>query len=188
MDRKIIIAIVLTVTLVVAAGAYLVMREGEEPVGITAMEGVNKASEYINNTYGNGTLIHVQSMAFIEDGYSVGWSYNYLIFNNDTNEFQIIDVNVFNNGTITPFYYSGNGSSYGVIKDWSIDSNEAYQISMNIAEIQDFKLYIMVLTGGIDCPTWHIYYIHTEIMDNPRGADITINATSGEILNIEIHN
>ena len=176
-----LIAIIIVVTLL----AVSIIKPVNTFEGITALEGYEIAEMYSEN----GTLFHVQLPSVqIRDGLADGWKYSYGYYDNNGDITHNVAIYVFSNNTVLIRNSSGVGYPGGKITNWTIDSDEAYSIAMSDDRIKDFEgtLRYMNLDYFDDKLTWYISWGKSGFLDDPKWANIEIDATTGEVLYVDV--
>ena len=188
--KFIVISLVIVIILIASLGIYLI-EDGAG--GITAMEGKEIADEIAKEWSQDAvlSLIHKGSL-MIHDGYFQIWGYYYLdspIINNTT---KCIGITVESNGDT---FITHNISINGIrpITDFSIDSDEVYDIAKEIPDIASFiKTNPSVEVFSLDASTgdsiWTIEWVGASVVDHARLAQVQIDANTGEVLFVQVYN
>jgi len=191
---NVVMVTLVVLVIVVLVGAYQ-YRSIEESKWITAMEGKDLADALASNWSKNATLIGVRlASGYEKNGCSKAWFYDYVNSSSIiTGTADIIEIMVYYNKTAFVTGYFKQNTTYETIypiRNWSIDSDEAYEIARNNDEIRRFlsndpAVYVFSLHGSDSSPKWFIEWTYDAGFDNPRWASITIDATTGEVLHVE---
>lgn len=186
---------VIGVVVIVVLAGWVVLVNKPGPEGITAIEGREIADQIALNWSENATLIRVSQGEESQEGRCFSWFYTYSdspVINNNTLEIGIT-VNTNSQTTVTE---EGNISQFellngvSIISKWVFDSNEAYEIAIDNSEIASFMnhnpktdgFFLVNETGN---PTWFIDWTYDAGFDNPKWANIQIDANTGEVLYVE---
>ena len=190
--KRLLSLIIILMILVVIIGAILLSVD--DPKQITANEGYILANKVMNETHTTYYLYRIQNnmMETYEDGKSTGWSYGYL-FEGNNETFHYKRVEIYSNGSYISYDLPGTTSSLDkLIQNWSIDSDAAYKIAasnpainsfINSPSCSFFGSYMIQINGTTQwCFSWN----KAGILDDPKWADINIDATTGEVLYVEV--
>ena len=191
----IIIAILIIVSVVFFV-FYSDFRKKSNSNGITAMEGYSNALEEALKWDSNAKLIRVRELDELDKGKCPQWMYIF-IMENDNNTF-LLEILVSSDGfTIAELLWEDNELDESVyIKEWKIDSNQAYEIAKTNGEInrylKNYASYVHVESFSISCywkgetlnhPQWYIeWYGDVTGDEDYKEAEILIDGTNGDIL------
>jgi len=164
---------------------------------ITAMEGKAIADEIALNWSANASFRGVRKAGEMNnDGTFSSWYYNYWTFTN-ASWGTVLEIQVFAAGTYE-MEEIGTGllinDSVNEIKNWTIDSNEAYEIALSEPSINSFMAHNPLLDGfflatpdtNLTTSVWHIEWFYDAGFDDPKWAEIKIDANTGEVLYVEV--
>ena len=190
---KAVIAVVVVLVIVFAAIGFYLIYSGAS--GITALEGYVIAQEAVEEIYdtSNYTLSFVVSWGELKNnGYSDGW--DYYIFISKSNQYVSFQIRVYSDETYEHFGpgYS-NSQPYSIIHNWNIDSSEAIDIAISNNEVAFFvhgssNLDLFQLSNFTGKPMWKIEWVDWGFMDDPHWAVIHIDATTGEVIYVDVDN
>jgi hypothetical protein len=187
---------VIGVVVIVVLAGWVVLVNKSEPEGITAIEGLSAANNFANNWHEDAVLesvIMLTDKDQVNGSTSKGWYYTYYSPSNIVNYtfnysiYETIQVYVFSNETIISEAISGGGVLS--ITNWTIDSDDAYDIALNKQEI---SMFLSTYSAHIDSfslanidnrTTWSISWVDWKY--NPKWASIDIDANTGEVLSVE---
>lgn len=185
-----LLIIIPVIIIIVSAMFYVVFFNEASEEGVTAMEGLDIAKPIAYDWNNQSELLCVNTITGDMEGKAVvKWRYIFA----DINQSQELSVYVFPDGS-TEFE---NCLSYleGTIINWTIDSDEAINISKEIDEIDYFltkyaderhiehvnlQLYV-----DEDVLTWHVEW-SVLIDDNNFWATVHVDATTGEVLYVKV--
>ena len=182
--------IIPVIIIIISALFYVVFFN--EASGITAMEGKEIADNLAIEWNESAELVHVMGMGQkYENGKCEKWGYSYS--NNNTYIFSKgFTVTVFENGS----FYIGElerPPSILSIKNWSIDSDKVVDIAKSNPNIEQWlntyrnddpqSIFLIALTN--DTVIWEIEWSNSGFMDDPKWAQIQIDATTGEVLFVD---
>lgn len=167
----------------------------DNPDGITALEGLEVAEEVALNWSENAILIGVRKGGSIVSGgvYS-SWSYSYAASDNVSTQVEKFGVGVNADMTYNTREYEGT-LRHNPIYNWTIDSDEVYEIAMGNENIKEFlskyeratveRFTLFGGEGGSD-PIWKIHWSYSGgIFGDPVHAEIRINARTGEVIEVD---
>ena len=192
--RIVVISLAIIIVIVVASiGIYLF--KGEASVeGITALEGRVSANSIAQEWNSSAHLVGVR-MSGQHEGYADPICYTYT--NSTLGQIPVFFYEVYYNANLTYeintyTFYSPNGEDTPIV-NWTIDSNDAFDIAKDNPEIAQFLRHNPMVDGvqlsaqsGI--PTWYILWTYDAGFDNPKSAQIKIDATTGEVLYVDADN
>ncbi len=194
-----VLAIVLLAIIIVISILAVVLFTGNSE-GITAMEAIEISDEYANNWNVNSALINIgitdyfEGPSYIPDGKNGHYNEWYCVYavpsTNSTNA-SSISLKVCSNGTVTELIINNNSGifEYGneFISNWTIDSDEAYEIAWNYVDTQDWleqhpESYIQFFSiNHMDYTVWHITWMDKS--DSNYGfMSVGIVADTGEVI------
>ena len=181
---KIIIASVIVIIIVIASiGIYLI---GGGASGITAMEGREIAEQLALNWSDNATLVHVTGNP------QQAFAFRYWDLTN--NAINCLEVTVYTDKTAETRLTRCLHDEYP-ISNWTIDSDDAYKTAMDNEEIKSFMQHNPTLDSfSLASPIssngsiWYIYWAYNAGIDDPKWAQIHIDATTGEVLYVDADN
>lgn len=183
--------------LITVSVSLCISKKNNYSDGITAKEGYSKALEEALKWNQSAKLIQIRKNSQVINGKASQWRYNFGV-NNDKNN--SIDIIVCVNGTVfSPRIYRV-GPNYYFIENWTIDSDEAYNIAMSNPTIKtylnkygsDVHIYSFIL-GTHKAPgelynktVWGIeWYGDVTGDEDYKGAEIDIDAITGEVLYVK---
>jgi len=180
------VAFGLVVTFLVAAIFFIQLKNGEERKNI--------AKNIAHEVDENATLVYVIANEPIsENGRCLSWRYTFsnLTQLNSPNTYKAIKITLFWNETYFVRFNATSPVENQPISDWNIDSDEAYTIALNNKEIKAFMahdpgVYVFSLSNSSGTPTWYIDFTYDAGFDNPKWAEIRIDANTGEVLYVEV--
>ena len=200
--KKIILSFVciLTVVMIIGTLIYSCLEKKEDL--ITAIEGKFIADELAKEWYNDALLVEVGQIGGGHDdnnGKDSRWYYKYVSHSTNITEKNIIKyerlyVYVMSNGTTT------NETAFRIREDigkpierWIIDSDQAVKIAKENPKISEFLSKYKGAHVGLNLrmedeypnAIWSIGWSHQGFMDDPHNANIVIDATNGEILEVD---
>ena len=191
--KYILVALVVIVIVTASVGYYLI-KDGEVGVdGITAMEGLDIANPLAKNWNTSAVLIVASKGSNMNgNGEFQLWYYLYTNTQNFTNTPQCLEIQVFSNGSYKLRYDAGIGDKRP-INSYIIDSDKAYDIATAQSELKTFFIHNpmldhMSLSNSSGTPSWYIDWAYDAGFDNPKWAEIQIDANTGEVLYVEADN
>ena len=166
----------------------------------TAMELQNIADDFANEWDENATLIQINNLALFEGSWDKAGFQYYYSSNMGANATNYLIINVAQNGTIRVKDYNYHPSNLIEIHNWTIDSNEVWEIIRANETYLDYiasypetyvnfnlKHYENESSPVWECSftQWHSIY---PVPDSGiyYGYNAEINANSGELSNVEI--
>lgn len=196
-----LLIIISVVIIIIGALFYVAFLGGTGESGITAMEGKEIASQKALNWTENATLFHIRKASeMVSDGSFSKWIFTYCDSQNISPSTKYIEIEVcYNNsnaiidedviGLSTPPFSKP-------ISNWTIDSDEAYEIGKDNETIQlflsNYEPIVDAFSLRIDMDTnktvWSIHWEDTSSassFENYNRADIEIDASTGEVLYVE---
>ena len=189
--KIILTALVVIVIVAASIGFYFIKDAGVE--GITALEGKVVAEEVAGNWCVNATLVGVRKSGNMNYQHEFSsWFYVYLDTTNNSRPHQCIEIKVNTTGYIISTYEDWSSPNIP-IEYWNIDSNDAYEIATNNGEINSFLKHnptvdSFSLSCGSGQSIWYIKWAYDAGFDNPKWAQIQIDANTGEVLYVEADN
>ena len=199
MDKRAIISIICAAVLVVATGAYFTLRSEPELNGITAMDGYELVKSLIEESYGNSTIVlftaNALNNANISNGMSEGWQYIFEV--EQQVNYKVFVINVFSNMAYE-IIHTGSSTlpldqwgAYSPINNWSLDSDEAYEIALSNEEVNNYmvnnpKGEFIRLESVHTHPVWKIGWIYYFSVNSPKYAEVHISAETGEIVYLDV--
>ncbi len=188
--RKIYTIISLVIILILLIACIMIFFISYETQRITAIEGKVYANSIAYNWSENATLISVRIASTIgSGGYFTDWYYKFIDTTIITNETECIQIKITYDGGQYITYNASIGP-HTPIFDWRIDSNDAYEIALANEDIYSFMAHNPMVDGfflsnASGIPTWYIDWTYDAGFDNPKWAEIQIDATTGEVLYVE---
>jgi len=191
-ESKIIIVVIIAITIVVAT---IFLGRQMSSRGITALERRDIADGLASTWNSSAILVNVMGMGNkYSDGTCSEWGYSYSNNHPDINKSKGFFVTVYTNGS----YVTGeveHPPSPQSLHNWSVDSIESVSIAKSNPEISEFlssypnaKIERIVFIGEIirsnGC-LMNIQWSDPGFMDNPHSARIWIDATNGEVIDVE---
>ena len=192
MNKKVIIKIVAIVcaVLICLSFVYFHSLTNVTREGLTAIEGKTIADDIAYEWNSSALLGSVRTIEYAKlDGLSDYWIYGYL---NPYNYSYFVDITVFASGeTEVKHYNISLNVSYDASKwNWNIDSDDAYDIIISDPTIKQFKSKYGVgsleFSLGGSNPYWYVSLHASRLFDDPKSAEIQIDATTGEVLYVEV--
>ena len=128
----------------------------------------------------------------IKDGRFSRLGFRYWNGENETNN--CLEVSVYRDLNTTTRITKRLHDEYP-ITNWTIDSSLAYSIAESNSQIKTFlskyddagvDSFFLAYSNVSEIPTWWIYWHSPGFMDNPHNAHIIIDASTGEILEVEV--
>jgi len=179
-----VLIIGVTFTLIIAAMGVFLLQNDNISNEITAKEGYTIAEQHAKNWSYNATLIYVTGNS--------QESFIFRFWDLTNNTINCLEIKVYTNKSITTRFTKSLHDEYP-ISNWTLDSDEAYKIAMNDAEIESFMKHNPMLDSFfLASPTssgdsiWYIYWAYNAGIDDPKWAQIQIDATTGEVLYVEV--
>ena len=193
------------VTIIIVVGSMLMgtiiylALDNSHSSGITAMEGSTVAESIAKSWHDDARLTQIGSLDSSEkiEGNAEGWIFTYYSPNTeeivaDGVRYERAHIIVYANNTTSCSYAIRYLEDIGqTIENWTLDSSQAHQITLDNNEIHSFlKKYTHADIGYTlqirdtypDRPVWFISFLDMGIMDNPHSAEIYIDANTGEVL------
>ncbi len=159
--------------------------------GITGKEAQEVANLTAMDWDVNATLIFVTgSSSHLRDGKFEKITFRY--WNLTQNENNCLEISV-SNSLETQIRKTNRHHEQNIITNWTIDSDEAYeiaeankQINNYLKEYDDAEVDSFHLSGGENnsSPEWWIYWTATD-WGSPVNAHIVINAQTGDVIEVE---
>ena len=162
--------------------------------GITAMEGKSAADEIALRWNSSAIFVGMGNCGQIdEEGKCTCWIYQYQNKMDGNGTYRLNIKIYYNRENKTEILWLNAPTSTARIKNWTIDSDEAYSIAMKNEKIKAYMdryanagVDIFSLTGSQSGnPVWEIAWVDWGFMDDPHWAKIQIDATTGEVLYVE---
>ena len=182
-SKLIIVSVIVIILVIASIGIYLI---GGGASGITAMEGREIAEQLALNWSDNATLVYVTG----DPHQAIAYRY----WNLTNNTINCLEVTVYTNKVTETRYTRCLHDEYPIC-NWTIDSDEAYEIAMDNENINSFMAHYPTLdsfslaTPRLDNNSvWYIYWCYNAGFDDPKWAQIQIDATTGEVLYVEADN
>ena len=184
---KIIIASVIVIILIIASIGIYLMNSGAS--GITAMEGREIADEVAIAHNNVSKLVYVHGIGEINsDGTAYKWRYTY------ANESNSLEVIIDSNGGYQMNELENPPSNAQII-NWTLDSDKIIEIaysnsiiSQYLAEYRQVDLQSIAFAARLNSSVCSIEWVDWGFMDDPHSARIWIDATNGEVIDVEADN
>ncbi|MHA2277230.1 MAG: hypothetical protein ACXAC2_15760 [Candidatus Kariarchaeaceae archaeon] len=200
MDKKKLIIHLISIVLIVIIILSIIisidnLKNDDEEKGITAMEGKEIAENIAREWNRDAVLVYMRDASeMINNGHYLKWRYKY--WNNKTyNDTSCIEIEIYSEKTVIIDYTKLYEQNERPISNWKIDSNRAYDIAVDDAKIKEWlseyddeKVDGFSLYGSYDNttnPCWVIHWYSPGFMDDPHNAHIVIDATNGNILEVD---
>jgi len=188
-----ILVVILIIVMLFSLFAYIqIKKDSNNRDGITALEGKSIADEVALNWSKNGTLIYVTNGGTIHDGLCNAWDYVYIESPSMpliANESNCIGIRVLENKS----YVLGPGGigNHKPINSWIIDSDKAIELALLNEDIKSFmthhpSMYSFFLSNASGTPNWFIEWTYDAGFDNPKWAQIKIDANTGAVLYVDV--
>jgi len=181
---KVIIVSLVAIVIIVASIGFYLIKTG--PSYISAMERKTLADEIANNWNSSAFLIIVSSGGDSdENGRYSNWQYCYATSHDRANQTNEYSITIYSNGTTSIFEFDNPFGSDG-INNWTIDSDEAYQIAIANESVQN-----MIHTNFTAGPGMQLYQNDNRTFwgiswHDPREVTFfvifRVDATTGELL------
>lgn len=193
MATKTILTIItiLIVIIVIAATGTILLINNNESQGITAIEGEAIANPIAKNWNTSAVLIVASKGSNMEENGEFSlWYYKYINGPTIIDSSECLEIKVYSDG-VTELRSNASIGDKTPINSWIIDSDEAYEISNSQNELVGFfnhnpMLDHMSLSNSSGIPTWYIDWAYDAGFDDPKWAQIQIDANTGEVLYVEV--
>lgn len=186
---KILLTLLVIVTLVII-GIFLSIIPDEKEA-ITAMDGKIVADEIASNWSVNATLVGVRKSGSANtQNQFQSWYYIYWDASNNSRPHKCIEIRINTTG-YTEHTFEDWSSPNIPIENWNIDNDNAYEIAINNENIKSFLKHNPIIDGfslssGSNQAVWVIEWAYDAGIDDPKWARIEIDATTGEVLYVEV--
>ena len=177
--KLIIVSLVIIIIVVASFGFYLI-KDGASVEEITAKEGNNIANQAALNWSVNATLVYIAGNP------QQAFAYRYWDLTNNTSN--CLEVTVYTNKTTEMRNTRCLRDEYPIC-NWTLDSDEVYEIAMANDNIKSFMNHNPTLDSFVLAnPTlgsnsvWYIQWAYNAGIDDPKWAQIQIDATTGEVI------
>ena len=190
-SKLIIVSVIVIILVIASIGIYLI---GGGASGITAMEGKEIADEIALAWNASAVLVGGGgSNEILNDGRATCWQFSYHndLRGNGTYEFRVW---VYTDGSNKAEEIRLNApTNVNAIVNWSLDSDSIMNIALQNSEINSFMKHnptidMFIIKGGADTSIWSIYWVYNAGFDDPKWAQIQIDANTGEILYVDADN
>ncbi|MBA3046501.1 MAG: hypothetical protein FP824_09870 [Euryarchaeota archaeon] len=192
--KRLLIAVTICIAVCLVLASIIVINLG--PRGMTAFEGKEYADERISLLCQDGALVSLKGRAIANDGRCSQWVFEYVSASNNKS----YEISVYENGTAVSTSRDIDDGRLSVeITDWVLDSTDAFGLakediifsrfrSENLESISDIYLrHLDMNVSGyhINQAAWFIGLWSGGFMDNPKSAEIYIDAKTGEVLHAD---
>ena len=189
--------------IIILSGIFLFIQNNQNNINISALEAKDIAYPIATNWNNNATLVNVRGGGMNSEGYFSKWIFKYIEPVDalmTVNETDCIEIKVYSNGS----YESWTGTTgTGVVGDekmiisWTIDSCQAFEIAYENDNIHSFlrqnpSVYVFSLHNATweghstQKPAWFIEWTYDAGFDDPKWAQILIDANTGEVLYVDV--
>ncbi len=180
--------------ILVITGAFIYFQDSAHE-GITAMDAKNITYNSAKIWHPNAVVVHMRSGYLYSSGRAPYWFVAYAkptIIGAST---EFVEYKVDAEGTITGVWHSsGKYRGQSLETNWTIDSDEAYEIAISNYKIKKFLrkyddafVSSATLGGTSNRSVWVISWRSWGIFDNPHSARIEIDASTGEVLHVDAY-
>ena len=189
--NRLLVAVTICIALcLILAGVVIVYWNSR---GMTAFEGKEYADETILSICRDGALVSVKGRGIANDGRCTQWVFEYLSPSNN----KTYEISVYDNGTVVSTSRDiADGRLSVEITDWTLDSTDAFDLakkdiifsrfrSENVETIGEIYLrYLDIEISGyyINQTTWFFSLWSGALFDDPKSAEIYVDASNGEIV------
>ena len=187
---KILLAIILSSLCL--ASLFMIHNVSNEDRGISALDGLNVANERAREWNPDASLVYVTGMGIYSNGKCDKWRYTYSDNAPDINMSKGFEIIVFWNGAYEEREKDHPPATHEIDK-WNIDSTKALEIAKSSRHMRTYlekhdDAYIesIVLTANESGCAWSISWMSGGFLDNPQTAVINIDATTGEVLYVDV--
>ena len=192
--KYILVALVVIVIVAASIGFYLIKDGAINTQSVSAFDKIDSANQIAINWKNDSVLYAICMQEQNNNGEITAWRYEYfspssaIIVNINHTIYTCCKVYLFSNGTnkINSF----NSSNIYPSDNLKIDSTDAYDIAMSNSEIEDFMhhdpgLFLFQLSNDSIRSVWQIEWTYDAGFDDPKWAEIHIDANTGEVLYVE---
>lgn len=173
----------LALIIIIATIGVFILSQNKFSNEIKASEGNVIAEQLALNWSDNATLVHITGKP------QEAFAFRY--WDTTNNAINCMEVTVYANKTTQTRLTRCLHDEYP-ISNWTIDSDEAYNIAMNNDKIKSFMRHNPALDSfSLASPTttgnsvWYIHWAYNASIDDPKWAQIQIDANTGEVLYVE---
>jgi len=195
--KYILVALVVIVIVTASIGFYLIKDGASDIQPVSALDKIDFANQIATDWKSDSILYAVCMQEQNNNGEITAWRYEYYspstanIVNNNHTIYTCGKVYLFSNGT--HIIKSFNSSNIYPIDNWTIDSDDAYDIAMENSEITSFLHhepcpFLFQLSNDSVRSIWQIEWCYDAGFDDPKWAEIHIDANTGEVLYVEADN
>ena len=188
------------VSIIIIASLIIIILDSSELDVITALEGRDIAEPIALSWHDDAVLEHIVMTDKNINGKSNSWRYRFYSpssanTTNNYTQYDVLSVSTYSNGTLDS-YTSITGIIQGNITNWTIDSDEAYEIAKNNRMIANWlskyqpSFRIDLWGDGIygSNSVWDFYFDDmslASVFENYHRAEIHIDAHTGEVLFVD---
>ena len=201
-NKKVIIITIVIVLIIVSVGIYA-LTQTNDAEGMSAQEAKNISDNIVQNINitlplyrisATGSMYNAYPNGEIDDsGNSSIWSFTYCKTNETTHVVELFEIFVFSNGSSRAVCENYSGAYFNVtpVNNWSIDSNEAFEIAKNNEAVKEFRstysgeyINVFALYWDEECQreVWKLTWRYEGPLDNIEQVTILIDANTGNIL------
>ena len=164
--------------------------------GITALQGEDIADNIAKEWNQNATLAHVSRGTYemYDGGKFESWYYVFFVNFTYPSSEKGLSIRVFSDGRVETSEMETAYEDYP-LKNWTIDSDEAYSIAMKNEKMTEYmnrygdatvdSFYLTMPSENSPHPVWNIYFMAGGADLSPHNANISIDATTGEVIYVK---
>lgn len=197
MQKKILILILVIILTIGSIFSYY-FHINDKTDGINAMENIETVDELATQWNSTAKLYYIIGGGEIyEDGSCDFWFYEYVTQPPDVNDSVRLSIKVYSNGTIIQTE-DNRPIIFNPLENWSIDSDSAVEIAKLNEEVSNYlskypgaKIDRIAFVGEntrTNGCLMNIEWTDPGFADDPHSARIWIDATNGEVIDVEADN